>query len=403
MNVKVFLADRTLIEKTLKEDVAVIYDSHILSVVHASELGKALEDLGINREDKGLVEIQKIDGILSPGFVDVHVHGSAGADIMDGSIESIDALSKALSAHGVTSYLGATVSSDRDSVIKAADSIRSVMQSSRLRDKEPIGARVLGMHLEGPFLSPERAGAHDPKFLSKPEPEYLEGMTDVIRLITFAPELDEDKSFISWIKTKAPHIKLSMGHSNATFDQAMDAIESGVDSTTHLFNAMSGLHHREPGVVGAVLSSDIYAEVIADGVHVHEGALRAAYRAKGDDQIILITDAMCAACMRPGTYKLGGLNVTTDGESARLDDGTLAGSVLTLETAVKHMHETIGAPLGSALYMASAVPAEMIEETDAGRIEQGYRSDFVLLDHTLEVVQTVVGGEIVFGGSLCES
>lgn len=382
--------------------MAVIYDSHILSVIHKDDLDETLKDFGIKSES---VKIIKSEGILSPGFIDVHVHGSAGVDVMDGSERSIKALSSELAAHGVTSYLGTTVSSDRESAIRAADSIRQVMLLNQQESTQPSGARIIGMHLEGPFLNPEKRGAHDSRYLSKPNPDYLKGMTDVIRLITFAPELDEDKSFMIWIKKKnTPHIKLSMGHSNATFDQAIDAINSGVDSTTHLFfNAMSGLHHREPGVVGAVLSTDVYAEVIADGVHVHKGALKAAYHAKGDDQIILITDAMCAACMRPGTYELGGLKVTTDGDSARLDDGTLAGSVLTLESAVRHMHETVGVPLGSALYMASTVPAEMIEETFAGKIEKGYRSDFVLLDHTLNVVQTIVDGKIVFGGSTCES
>ncbi len=140
-----------------------------------------------------------------------------------------------------------------------------------------------------------------------PSSDFIEGMTHIIRLITYAPELDVNQVFMKWIRQNAPHIKLSMGHTNATFEEAIQAINLGIDSTTHLFNAMTGLHHREPGVVGAVLSTDVYTEIIADGVHVHKGALETAYKAKGDDRMILITDAMCAACMRPGTYKLGGL------------------------------------------------------------------------------------------------
>lgn len=397
MNVKVFLADKTLIGKTLKENMAVIYDSHILSVVYESEVDSTLEALSLDPES---IEKQVYNGILSPGFIDVHVHGSAGVDVMDGDTESLKKLSIALSRQGVTGFLATTISSGKADVHKALSVVEEYMKK---QENSGMGAKILGAHLEGPFLNPEKAGAHDPRYLMSPSPDFIEGVTDVIRLITYAPELDENQVFMKWIRDKAPHIKLSMGHTNATYDEAIRAIEKGVDSTTHLFNAMSGLHHREPGVVGAVLSTDVYTEIIADGVHVHRGALETAYKAKGADRIILITDAMCAACMRPGTYKLGGLDVTTDGKSARLSDGTLAGSVLTQQAAVRHMHNKVGVPLASALYMASAVPAKMIEEDKAGEIKVGFKADFALLSHTLEVEKTIVDGRIVFGGHVCES
>jgi len=397
MNVKVFLADKTLIGKTLMENMAVIYDSHILSVVHENELDKSLKALSVNPDT---VERKVFEGILSPGFIDVHVHGSAGVDVMDGDPDSLKKLSLALAEQGVTAFLATTISSDKADVHKALSVVEQVMEGQNTSD---MGAKILGAHLEGPFLNHEKAGAHDPRFLMGPSPDFIQGKTDVIRLITYAPELDENHTFMEWIRQNTPHIKLSMGHTNATFEQALEAIEKGVDSTTHLFNAMSGLHHRQPGVVGAVLSTDVYTEIIADGIHVHKGALEAAYKAKGDDRMILITDAMCAACMRPGTYKLGGLDVTTDGKSARLSDGTLAGSVLTQQAAVRHMHKDVGVPLASALYMASTVPAQMIEEDKTGKIHSGYKADFALLSHRLEVVQTIVDGRIVFGGNICES
>lgn len=367
MNVKVLLADKTLIGKTLMENMAVIYDSHILSVVPVHEVDENLKALSLDPKE---IEKKFFEGILSPGFIDVHVHGSAGVDVMDGDVDSLKRLSRALAEQGVTSFLATTISSDKADVHQALDVVGQLMDSEATSD---MGAKVIGAHLEGPFLNPEKAGAHDPRFLMAPSSDFIEGMTHIIRLITYAPELDVNQVFMKWIRQNAPHIKLSMGHTNATFEEAIQAINLGIDSTTHLFNAMTGLHHREPGVVGAVLSTDVYTEIIADGVHVHKGALETAYKAKGDDRMILITDAMCAACMRPGTYKLGGLDVTTDGKSARLSNGTLAGSVLTQQAAVRHMHKEVGVPLESALYMAASVPAQMIEEDKSGRIESASR------------------------------
>ncbi len=301
MNVKVLLADKTLIGKTLMENMAVIYDSHILSVVPVHEVDENLKALSLDPKE---IEKKFFEGILSPGFIDVHVHGSAGVDVMDGDVDSLKRLSRALAEQGVTSFLATTISSDKADVHQALDVVGQLMDSEATSD---MGAKVIGAHLEGPFLNPEKAGAHDPRFLMAPSSDFIEGMTHIIRLITYAPELDVNQVFMKWIRQNAPHIKLSMGHTNATFEEAIQAINLGIDSTTHLFNAMTGLHHREPGVVGAVLSTDVYTEIIADGVHVHKGALETAYKAKGDDRMILITDAMCAACMRPGTYKLGGL------------------------------------------------------------------------------------------------
>ncbi len=398
--IKVILPEKLLIGQSLKENMAVIFDSHILFFCPVEALDQALIKAGIDRDEVQFLSMA--DCILAPGFIDVHIHGAAGADIVDGHPDSVERIAKALSKCGVTSFLGATVAYDKARIVQAATAIRHA-QANRISQAAPQGAKILGMHLEGPFLSPARAGAHAPQYLIRPDRNFIEGMEDVIRLITYAPELDENNAFLIEILKKFPHIRMSIGHSDASYERAMEAINLGAHSVTHLYNAMRGLHHREPGVVGAALSSDVYVELIADGIHVHEGAFLSALKAKGPDRTILITDAMCASCMAQGHYKLGDLDVYTDASSARLEDGTLAGSVLTMDKAVANVATMPGVDLAQVLYMASTVPADMLGLKHIGRVAPGSAADFTILSKTLKVMCTIIDGEVVFGGPICKS
>ncbi len=387
---KLIIADQILINNTLRKNMAVVYDSHIFSVIETNGLSHDQLKSAFKTQKIDLEIIEYQNCLLAPGFVDIHMHGIAGADIMDGTDEAFETISTELVKHGVTSFLGTTISHEKSNLLKVIDAFGAYMESPMM------GARPLGIHLEGPFLNGKRAGAHSPAYLTQASKELIDPVSKIIKVITLAPEKVEAPSFIDWIKNKHSHIRLSMGHSDASYDEAIKAIESGIDSVTHLFNAMRGIHHRDPGVVGAALDTDVYSEIIADGVHVHNAAIRMAYKCKGDEKLFLVTDSMCAACMKQGKYMLGEMVVTTDGVSAKLEDGTLAGSVLTMDSAVRNMHFNVGISVDSALKMASTVPSNLLEMNDIGEIDTGKCADFVVLNEDLEVQTTIIDGEIVY-------
>ncbi len=325
---------------------------------------------------------------VAPGFLDLQVNGGGGQAFAEADAPSLQAIADSHVAGGTTGFLATAITSPLSAMRRALETVR--------RADHPA---VLGMHLEGPFISPKRAGAHNPRHILTPSREelvrLLEGCEELVRLVTLAPELEGAGDLIE--NLLAAGAVPALGHSDATYEQAMESVRRGVRSFTHLFNAMRGFHHREPGAVGAALDADAFVELICDGVHVHPAAVRLVARARGFDSICLVTDAMAAAGLSDGEYSLGGLPVTVRDGVARLADGTLAGSTLTMNQAVKNFMDYTGCSLPEAVRCASLNPARLLGlEQRKGSLEGGKDADLVIFNDELTVHYTIVGGEIAF-------
>jgi N-acetylglucosamine-6-phosphate deacetylase len=327
---------------------------------------------------------------VSPGFIDMHIHGAGGYDVMDGTVESLAAISSTVAKSGVTGFLPTTMTMSKVKIFAALDNI------SFLVGKELQGAKILGAHLEGPFINKKYKGAQPEEFITEPDFSFIEKYINIIKIITLAPEMDENFNFIKEVKKKT-NIILSIGHSNAEYEQAMDAIEKGVSHATHTFNAMTPLNHRKPGIIGAIFNSDIYCELIADKVHVHTAMFKILESIKGLDKIILITDSIRAGFLHDGVSELAGQKVIIKDNSAKLEDGTLAGSILKLNQAVKNFMDCTGKGICEAVKLASLNPSkELGIEKQRGSLKVGKYSDIVILDKDLNVQQTIVEGKTVF-------
>lgn len=330
---------------------------------------------------------------VSPGFVDVHIHGAGGHDTMDGTFEAINEISKTICKYGTTSFTPTTMTMSADDILKSMISIK------KAKIEGTDGAIVLGAHLEGPFISPSAIGAQNPNYLIAPSYENFELMTgdaiDAVISITMAPEVKGAKELASILSSKG--IRCSMGHTKATYQQAIDGIKHGFCHSTHLFNAMTGFTHREPGVVGATFDSDITTETISDGIHISYPSLRVAYKQKGTDKTLLVTDAMCACGMPDGTYALGGQPVIVKNGAARLENGALAGSILTLNRAVKNIYDNTDYPLYEIVKMASYNGAKYCRVDDRkGQIKENFDADLTIFDENIDVKMTIIGGKIVY-------
>lgn len=330
---------------------------------------------------------------VSPGFVDVHIHGAGGHDTMDGTFEAINEISKTICKYGTTSFTPTTMTMSADDILKSMISIK------KAKIEGTDGAIVLGAHLEGPFISPSAIGAQNPNYLIAPSYENFELMTgdaiDAVVSITMAPEVEGAKELASILSSKG--IRCSMGHTKATYEQAIDGIKHGFCHSTHLFNAMTGFTHREPGVVGATFDSDITTETISDGIHISYPSLRIAYKQKGTDKTLLVTDAMCACGMPDGTYALGGQPVIVKNGAARLENGALAGSILTLNRAVKNIYDNTDYPLYEIIKMASYNGAKYCRVDDRkGQIKENFDADLTIFDENIDVKMTIIDGKIVY-------
>lgn len=330
---------------------------------------------------------------VSPGFVDVHIHGAGGHDTMDGTFEAINEISKTICKYGTTSFTPTTMTMSADDILKSMISIK------KAKIEGTDGAIVLGAHLEGPFISPSAIGAQNPNYLIAPSYENFELMTgdaiDAVVSITMAPEVEGAKELASILSSKGIHC--SMGHTKATYEQAIDGIKHGFCHSTHLFNAMTGFTHREPGVVGATFDSDITTETISDGIHISYPSLRVAYKQKGTDKTLLVTDAMCACGMPDGTYALGGQPVIVKNGAARLENGALAGSILTLNRAVKNIYDNTNYPLYEIVKMASYNGAKYCRVDDRkGQIKENFDADLTIFDENIDVKMTIIDGKIVY-------
>ncbi|MEA3419294.1 MAG: N-acetylglucosamine-6-phosphate deacetylase [Campylobacterota bacterium] len=324
---------------------------------------------------------------VSAGFIDIHIHGSGGADVMDATPEALETISQTLLQTGTTSFVATTMTMGQSDIVKALDAIVE-------HGAQVSGAKIAGIHLEGPFINPLKCGAQDPQHIQEANFDWIEPYLDHIRVITIAPEMEGAEAFIRKISEAYPHILLSIGHSESSYNEAIESFVWGVSHATHLFNAMPLWHHRTPGLIGAVFDSDVTADIIADLVHTHPNALRMVEKIK-KDRLILITDAMRAGCMRSGDYDLGGQKVTVSEGKAALESGVLAGSVLKLNEAVKNFYTHTEASLVEAVTAVTSLPAERLG-IFKGMLEKGCEADIVIFDEDIAVKQVYIDGVLKF-------
>ena len=330
---------------------------------------------------------------VAPGLVDVHIHGYSGVDVSDNNPDDIRKMARGLLANGVTAFLPTTLTVAWETLESVCCHVRKLMEESLSPDFD--GAQIAGMHMEGPFINPAKKGAQNEAYILKPDADKVLPFRDVIKVITFAPEMPGGLEFTRRLRQET-NIALSIGHTSANFDQAMDAIHAGVMRSTHTFNAMTPLMHRDPGVVGAALNSDIYTELIPDTFHVSKGIFPMMTRLKGN-KLVLITDALRSAGMPDGEYENGGQVFVLKGIECRLKDGTIAGSVLKLNQGVRNLRDYGYLPLYAALRAASLNAAESAHLDDRkGSLTPGKDADIILMDEDCNVLRTIVRGVCKF-------
>jgi len=347
-------------------------------------------DSSVNLDNTEVIDAK--GAYVAPGFIDMHIHGSGGADVMDATPQALETISRTLLQTGTTAFLATTMTMSQPQIEAALENVHRCQE--RLS-----GAQIVGVHLEGPFINPSKHGAQDERFVQLPQTAWLEPYLDIVRMITLAPEVEGGLAFVEQMRRIAPHIILSMGHSEADYAHSMESFDAGISHVTHLFNAMPPYHHREPGIVGACFDrADVSCDIIADLVHTHPHHLRLAHRMKRE-QLILITDAMRAGCMKHGTYELGGRSVVVSEGKAVLEDGTLAGSVLRMNEALRHMVEHTRMSLSEAVASVTRIPAEKLG-LEKGRLEAGYDADLVIFDEDFSIISTIVAGEVKYQRSV---
>ncbi|MDU0205244.1 MULTISPECIES: N-acetylglucosamine-6-phosphate deacetylase [Paenibacillus] len=329
---------------------------------------------------------------LLPGFIDVHVHGGYGADFMEASPETLDTITRFHAKNGTTAMLATTMTQTHEAIDRVLGEVSRYMQ-------EPMPyAQLLGVHMEGPFISPKWAGAQDPKLMLPPQLSWLqdwhERFPQLVKQLTLAPEVEGALETIAWLRDRG--IVAACGHTDASYADIQSAVDAGLSHAVHTFNAMKPLHHREPGTVGAVLTDDrISGEVIADGHHVHPAAIRLLVKTKQPDGLLLITDAMSAAGLGDGQYDLGGQAVTVQSGVARLTEGgALAGSTLTMIDALRFMVREVGVSVEEASRFASGNPARLLQlQASHGSIAQGKQADLLLINPELELERVWIRGK----------
>jgi N-acetylglucosamine-6-phosphate deacetylase len=325
---------------------------------------------------------------VSPGFIDLQVNGGMGVDFL-----TCDALGPGRAgefwlSHGTTSFLGTVITNPPESMNEAMGALS--------RSNAP---NLLGLHVEGPFLSRDKRGTHNGKHILEPDEgafrDIVDGFNREVNMVTFAPELDGAEELLDWIK--AIEAVPSIGHSNASYEKTLAFIDRGVNAFTHLFNGMKGFHHREPGTVGAGLNSNASVGLIADGLHLSPGAVKLVEKTKNSGEVYLVTDAIAAAGMSDGQYVLGDQDIYVEDGLAKLENGTIAGSTLTLEKAVKNYLEFTGASLLDAIKTVTTNPADLLGLKDEiGTLSPGTRADLVVLSNDLDVKYTLIEGEVVY-------
>jgi len=368
INAKILMNDEITEGKTL------LFDNKIVTIADEIDL-------------EGIEVIDAAGAYVSAGFIDLHIHGSGGADVMDATQDALEILSTTVLQTGTTSFLATTMTMSDKAIDKA-------LQNIQHNASMVTGAKILGVHLEGPFINPSRHGAQDKAYVQVPDLSLIENYMQEVKMITLAPEVKGAEEFVKLLTKEYPHIILSIGHSDASYEEAHKGFSWGISHATHLFNAMTPYHHREPGIVGAVFDSEVTCDIIADLVHTHPSVLELVHRMK-KEKLILITDAMRAGCMKFGTYELGGRRVEVDEGKAVLEDGTLAGSVLKMNEALLNMslHTSMG--LVEIVNSVTKIPAQKLG-LQKGELREGYDADLVIFDENFSIISTIVSGEIKY-------
>lgn len=369
---------KIIIGNTLVTDKVLVFKDRITDIIPKSDICKY-----------SIQHLYDVKGhYVSPGFIDIHTHGAMGHDVMDGEGEGIEVIAKSFATHGVTGFLPTTMTMDIGRIEKALDYIQKSVVFG--------GSKILGCHLEGPFISPLNAGAQNPSFIQKPDFQLLEKFKESIKLVTIAPELTDAEDFIR--KCVEHNIVVSIGHSCGTYEDAINAIRIGARSISHTFNAMTPLNHRKPGIVGAAFDKDeVFCELIADNIHVHPAIQRILLQIKGIDKVILVTDSMRACGMTNGVYDLGGQTVVVEKDSAKLENGTLAGSILSINNGLKNFKTNTGISIIEAVKTVTENPAKLLKMGDTiGSIKIGNDSDLVIHDEDFSILYTFINGKLEF-------
>jgi len=381
-------AAKVFTESQIENDTYILVDNgKIADITHTAIDNIPVVDLG--------------DLSILPGFLDLHIHGREGADIMDATPEAIETISMSLAKHGVIGFLGTTVTSTWENTLAAFANIGHAYKN------QPEGAQVLGAYNEGLFFTEDHKGAHDEAYFLPLSKDNIDNIIiaseGALKVVALAPELPNSKEIIEYLSKKG--IKVMLGHTNADYKQTCEALHAGACGGVHVFNGMKGIHHREPGCAGAVLlDKEAYVEVIADGVHLHPGILELVYRMKGANKMGLISDCIVAGGMADGNYKLGMLNVRVTDGVARTESGSLAGSTLTLEKAIVNLIELANIPAFEAVHMASLVPAQFLGvDQSLGSITVNKQACFAIVDDNYNVKATVVNGDFVYYSEQIES
>ncbi|MBR2315231.1 MAG: N-acetylglucosamine-6-phosphate deacetylase [Clostridia bacterium] len=372
VNGKVVLPDR------VAENLAVIFSDRIEKIIPAEEV--SLSDYEV---------IDAKGNYVAPGLIDIHIHGYLGEDASDADADGLKKMAKGLVANGVTSWCPTTMTIAKEDIQKAFDCIRTVKNSD-----EYYGAKILGANSEGPFINPSKKGAQAEEHILRPDADFILENADIVKLFTVAPEVDGAKECVEKVRANSD-ITVSMGHTDATYEEANAGIRWGVTHATHLFNAMTALMHRNPGVVGAALSDEnVSCELIADTFHVNKGLFKLVSKIKGD-KLCVITDCLRSGGMPDGDYTLGGQPITKKGIECRLADGTIAGSVLTLNKGVYNLLANTDLSVSEAVNCASLNPAKAIKVSDEiGSLEEGKKADIIIADDEFEIISTIIDGKI---------
>ena len=375
---KCIVNGRLVLPDEVVSDMAIIFDEKIQKIVPASE---------VNAEEYEIIDAE--GKLVTPGLVDIHIHGYLGEDASDGTVEGLKKMAAGIAKNGVTSWCPTTMTlalSDLDKAFNAAREVKA--------ETEIYGAKILGVHSEGPFINHSKKGAQPEEYIIPPNADFILDNADIIKLYTMAPEVEGGTECAKKVFEDG-RVLTSMGHTGASFEEAQAGIEAGVRHATHLFNAMTPLQHRNPGVVGAALSDErVSCELIADTFHVSAGLYRLVAKAKGD-KLCLITDCMRAGGMEDGDYTLGGQHVIKTGIKCLLEDGTIAGSVLKLNEGVRNFKNNTALTLPEVIACASLNPAKAIGEADSiGSLEVGKCADIVIFDDEFNAVTTIINGNI---------